>query len=188
MAYNANASQLQTALLNIFGGSAGSPNVAVTGTAGNLTLTFQNALAAVRVGGAFTVDATALTGTGSSANVTNVTRGSAGAGQLDVYAAANTDGTQVPTAVLRRDFASDPTGGCADKWRGRPAGAGAGVAARRLPRRRPGRVRFHVRVERLGQVRRRQRHQRRRGDGPRVNSVSVDSGQWSEKTESHPGL
>lgn len=113
LAYNVAAADFQSALEGIFGKG----NVAVTGpSSGVYTLTFQNALGNARIGTGFAVAAAFTGGTSPAVSTTATTRGCAGPGQADAYASGNSDGTQVPTCILRRDYTSDAQGGRATEW------------------------------------------------------------------------
>ena len=107
IAYNATAAAVQAALGGL--ASVGANNVTVTGAAGGpYTVTFQNALGAQVV--TLTGSGAALTTPGNFA-ITNPTPGSAGTpGTVSAYAPANTDGSQVPRAVLEHDCATDGSG------------------------------------------------------------------------------
>lgn len=101
------AAQMQAALDPIFGAG----NTAVTYAANVFTVTFQNVLGSARIGGKLTFTPTFTGGTGPTATLATATQGTAGVGQYDAYASGNADGTQVPRAVLERDYLSDPQGG-----------------------------------------------------------------------------
>jgi hypothetical protein len=101
------AAQMQAALDPIFGPG----NTAVTYASNVFTITFQNVLGSVRIGGKLTFTPTFTGGSSPSATLATSTQGTAGVGQYDTYASGNSDGTQVPRALLERDYLSDPQGG-----------------------------------------------------------------------------
>lgn len=105
---HASVAQLQAVCDAIFGAG----NTLVAGTPGtSFTITFQNQLANVRIGGNPTVSGTFTAGSTPSVAIARTTPGSCGADQFDVY----DDGTSnnqpgVARAVLKYDRLTDPTG------------------------------------------------------------------------------
>jgi hypothetical protein len=105
--FNATAAAVQTALTGL--ASVGANNATVTGAAGGpYTVTFQNALGAQAV--TMTGSGAALTTPGNF-SVASAATGSAGTpGTFTAYAVGNTDGSQVPRAILEHDCATDASG------------------------------------------------------------------------------
>lgn len=101
------SAQLQTLFDSIFG--VGNTSVALASNV--YTVTFQNLLGNVRIGGNLTFTPTFTGGTSPSVAWATTTQGIAGTGQYDAYASGNSDGTQVPKCILVRDYMSDPVGG-----------------------------------------------------------------------------
>lgn len=109
IAYNAAAAAVQTEVDAMFG----SGNCTVTGGPGPGTawvLTFANALANIKINN-LTVTNSLTGGSSPAIAVTDTTVGSSGAGQMDAYDDALSNGTQVARAVLKRAFKSDVWGG-----------------------------------------------------------------------------
>jgi trimeric autotransporter adhesin len=106
IAFNAAATAVQTALTGL--ASVGAGNATVTGANGGpYTVTFVNARGAQAV----TLTGSGAGLTGGAFSVASVTTGAAGTpGTFSAYAAANTDGTQIPKGVLEYDCATDASG------------------------------------------------------------------------------
>jgi hypothetical protein len=107
LAYNATAAQVQAALEAL--STIGIGNILVTLAAGVYTLTFRNALGQQNVAAVTTTPS--LTGGTNTAAVATVTGGVAGTpGTYAPYASGNTDGSQIPTAVLQYACTTDASG------------------------------------------------------------------------------
>lgn len=109
IAYNAAAAAVQTEVDAIFG----SGNCTVTGGPGPGTawvLTFGNVLANVMIKN-LTVSGTFTGGTSPAIALAETTVGSSGAGQMDLYDDAASNGTQVARGVLKTPYKSDQYGG-----------------------------------------------------------------------------
>lgn len=109
VAAHASVAQLQTVCDAIWG----TGNTLVAGTPGtSFTITFQNQLANVRIGGYLALgNSTFTAGTSPAAALTRTTPGTSGAGQFDVYTDAGTNNN--PTTArcpLKYDWLSDPIG------------------------------------------------------------------------------
>lgn len=110
--YNATAAQVQAALLAIF--PAGT--ITVTGS-GPWTVTFGGILQNRRIGGTFLVNNSGLTGGSTPGAAWSITtRGTCGTAQLDVYNSGNSDGTQVATCILKRDWNGTASGTTLNEW------------------------------------------------------------------------
>lgn len=94
-AYNVTAAALQADLESIYGPG----NVVVTGAAGSsAVVTFTGALAIQTITPMVIVDNT--TGSGHSVTLVHTTPGVAATGTYGAYASGNSDGTQLPKAIL----------------------------------------------------------------------------------------
>lgn len=120
---HASVAQLQAVCDGIWGAG----NTLVAGTAGSqFTITFQNQLASVRIGGNIAVSATFTAGSSPAIALTRTTPGSSGAGQFDEYLDAGTGNRpQVARNVLKYDWLTDPTGAETTEQGGANPGANA---------------------------------------------------------------